>query len=39
MVIEEKGYEVIKEFFSDYKYVFDNYKDYICRYYESNNKY
>ena len=38
-VIEEKGYEVIKESFSDYKYALDNHKDYIRRYYESNNKY
>ena len=37
--IEEKGYEVIKESFSDYKYALDNHKDYIRRYYESNNKY
>lgn len=38
-VIEEKGYEVIKESFSDYKYALDNHEDYIRRYYESNNKY
>lgn len=35
----EKGdaYKVIKKSSSDYKYALDNHKDYIRRYYESNN--
>ncbi len=35
--IEKRGYEIIKKSFGDYKYALDNRKDYIRKYYESNN--